>query len=84
MQSDTIRLLATYGIAVLVLVGSFVLLMFPSQVSQDQLVPFLTGIIGVTLGWAFNKESTTASARATERAVTLGQDSKPYVTTGTK
>lgn len=75
MQADTIRLVATYGIAVLVLLGSFVLLMFPSQVPAEQLLPFLTGITGVVLGWTFQKEGTAAAQRATERAYSLGQSS---------
>ncbi len=77
MQSDTIKLLATYLIAVLVLVGTFVLLMVPSQVPAEQLLPFLTGITGVVLGWTFNKETSAAQARATERAVSLGQQQTP-------
>ncbi len=73
MQADTIRLVATYGIAILVLVGSFVLLMVPSQVPSEQLLPFITGVIGFALGWVFNKETSTQTARQTERAVSLGQ-----------
>lgn len=72
MQADTIRLLATYGIAILVLVGCFVLLFFPSQIEQTALVPFVTGTIGLVLGWVFNRESTNAGQRSSERAVTLG------------
>lgn len=75
MQTDTIRLLATYLIALVVLVGSFVLLMVPSQVPSEQLVPFITGIVGIIVGWAFQKEGTAAAQRSTERAVTLGQQS---------
>jgi hypothetical protein len=80
MQTDTIRIVATYFIAVLVLVGSFILLVVPSQVPSEQLLPFLTGITGLVLGWAFQKEGASASARQTERAVTLGQG-QPAVTT---
>lgn len=72
MSADTIRLAATYLIAILVLLGSFVLLLFPSQVTSDQLLPFLTGIIGMVLGFVFNRESTTAGQRSAERAVSLG------------
>lgn len=72
MQTDTIRLVATYGIAILVLGGCFALLMVPSQVPAEQLVPFITGIVGLVIGWAFQKEGASASARQTERAVSLG------------
>jgi membrane-bound ClpP family serine protease len=73
MSADTIRMLGTYVIAVLVLIGAFVLLMFESQVPSEQLIPFLTGFVGIVLGWAFNRESTTAGARASERSMAVGQ-----------
>lgn len=72
MQADTIRLWATYAIAVLVLVGSFVLLVYPTQVPIDQIIPFVTGVVGLVLGWVFNRESTAAGARAQERAAAQG------------
>ncbi len=75
MSADTIRMLGTYLVAVLVLVGAFVLLMFESQVPPEQLLPFLTGVVGIVLGWAFNRESTTAGARQSERSVAIGQAS---------
>jgi hypothetical protein len=74
VNADTIRLLATYGIATLILIGCFVLLLIPSQISGDSLVPFVSGIIGVVIGWAFNRESTTAGARASERSMQQGAD----------
>ena len=72
MNSDTIRLIFTYVIAVLVLLGAFLLLIFPSQVGAEGVVPFVTGIVGIVLGFVFNRESSTAGARATERAVAQG------------
>lgn len=80
MTSDIIRQWGTYTIAVLVLIGSFVLLMFPSQTPSEQLLPFVTGVVGVVLGWAFNKESTTAGARGAERSMAQGQASSPGAT----
>lgn len=72
MNADTIRLYFTYGIAVLVLAGTFLLLVVPSQVPSDQLLPFLTGIVGIVIGFVFNRESTVAGSRATERAINQG------------
>lgn len=77
MQTDTVRLLLTYAIAILTLVGCFTLLVIPSQVPSEQLLPFLTGVSGLVLGWAFQKEGAAASAHQTERAVALGQTSTP-------
>jgi hypothetical protein len=72
MSADTIRLIFTYAIAVLVLVGAFILLVLPSQVGSETIVPFVTGIVGIVLGFVFNRESTTAGARQSERAVAQG------------
>ena len=81
MNADTIRLLFTYAIATLILIGSFVLLLFPSQLTGDSLVPFVSGIIGVVIGFVFNRESTTAGQRSAERAVTLGANTAGNVPT---
>jgi FtsH-binding integral membrane protein len=73
MNADTLRLAFTYVIAVMTLVGCFFLLIFPSQVGSEGLVPFVTGVVGVVLGFVFNRESTTAGARQSERSMALGQ-----------
>ncbi|HET7128964.1 MAG TPA: hypothetical protein VFJ93_07810 [Gaiellaceae bacterium] len=72
MTADTIRMVGTYVIALLVLIGGFLLLLMPTQVPSEQIVPFVTGMFGAVIGWAFNKESTTGGQRAAERAVALG------------
>ena len=63
MQADTIRLLASYLIAVLVLAGAFVLI-YENRGDSGQ--AWLA--VGAVLGWAFNRESSAAAARQTERA----------------
>lgn len=83
MNADTLRLTFTYVIAIMILVGSFVLLLFPSQVDQASLLPFITGIIGIVLGFVFNRESTTAGQRAAERSVTLGANTTNQAGTNT-
>jgi hypothetical protein len=81
MSADTIRLAFTYAIATLVLIGCFFLLIFPSQVGSEGLVPFVTGVVGVVLGFVFNRESTTAGQRSAERAVSLGANTASPTTT---
>lgn len=83
MNADTLRLTFTYVIAIMILVGSFVLLLFPSQVDQASLLPFITGIIGIVLGFVFNRESTNAGQRSAERAVTLGANTTNQAGTNT-
>jgi membrane-bound ClpP family serine protease len=72
VNADTIRLLFTYTIAAMVLIGCFVLLVIPSQVGAEGVVPFVTGIVGIVLGFLFNRESTTSGQRASERAMQQG------------
>ncbi len=81
MESDKIRLLATYIIALVVLIGCFVLLVFPSQLENPE--AFVTVIVGVVLGFIFNRESTTAGARAAERSFAKGGESAAQYGNGT-
>ncbi len=74
MEADKIRLLATYGIAIIVLLGCFYLLAYPSELETPE--AFVTAIIGIVLGFVFNRESTTAGQRAAERSVSLGVSSQ--------
>ncbi len=73
LEADTIRLVATYVIAIVVLVGCFMLLVAPSQLENPE--AFVTVIVGVVLGFVFNRESTTAGARAAERSFAKGGES---------
>lgn len=77
MNADTLRLAFTYVIAVMTLVGCFFLLIVPSQIGSEGLVPFVTGVVGVVLGFVFNRESTTAGARQSERSMAIGAASSP-------
>lgn len=72
MTSDTVRMVATYAAALLILIGCFLLLVIQSQVPSEQLLPFVTGIVGVVIGFLFNRESTTSGARASERSMAVG------------
>ncbi len=73
METDKLRLIATYVIAIIVLVGCFYLLAFPSELETPE--AFVIAIIGVVLGFVFNRESTTAGARAAERSFAKGGES---------
>lgn len=68
MSTDTIKTIATYVIAILVILGGGLLLVLPSQVPPEQLLPFLTGIVGTVVGYVFSERS---SASATASAVKL-------------
>jgi hypothetical protein len=72
VNAGNIQLFFTYTIAVLVLIGCFILLVLPSQVGSDTIVPFVTGIVGIVLGFVFNRESTMSGQRSAERAINQG------------
>lgn len=69
MNSDTLKTTFTYAIALVIIVGGGFLLLVPSQVPPEQLLPFLTGIVGTVIGYVFG-ERTTASATATIERLT--------------
>ncbi len=81
MQVDTLRLAFTYTIALVIVIGGGILLVVPSQVPPEQLLPFMTGIVGTVIGFVFQRESSSGAARQTERAFATGAASQPTVTT---
>ena len=63
METDKIKLIATYGICLLVIVGGGLMLYFtPDQ--NLQLV--LAGFIGSATTWVFSSESATRATKAAE------------------
>lgn len=76
MQSDTIKILFTYFIATVIIVGGgamlFVTRLDPPDSSQNlQLV--LAGFIGAAIQYVFNKESTTQATRAAQSSFAQAQ-----------
>lgn len=73
MTADTARLFATYAIAVVVIIGLFVLLLIPTpEIPPEAKLAIVTTNFGLVLGWVFNRESTAGGQRSAERAVSLG------------
>lgn len=81
MSTDTVKTVATYLIAGIVIVGGGVLLVVPSQVPSNELLPFLTGIVGTVIGYIFS-ERTASSAVANQPTVTTSAG-PPQTTTVT-
>jgi hypothetical protein len=79
MSSDTIRTVFTYTTALVVIVGGGVLVIIPTQLDPNTLLPFLTGAIGTVLGYVFG-ERTASSAVANQPTVTTTAG-PPQVTT---
>jgi len=73
MNADLIRLAFTYAIALVALIGAFLLIYAKlSEISAESLLALVTFVLGLALGFVFNRESTTSGARAAERAVSQG------------
>lgn len=76
MTPDTAKTVATYTIALVVIIGGGILLLVPSQVPSDQLLPFLTGIVGTVIGYVFSERSSSSAARRVE-SITSEPASRP-------
>ena len=79
MNNDTIRTIFTYVTALVVIVGGGILVVVPTQLDPNSLLPFLTGAIGTVLGYVFG-ERTASSAVANQPTVTTSAG-PPQVTT---
>ena len=79
MSPDTIKTTATYVIAAIVIVGGGILLVVPSQIPSNELLPFLTGIVGTVIGFVFSERSAT-SAIANQPTVTTSAGPPPTTT----
>ncbi len=79
MNNDTIRTTFTYVTALVVIVGGGVLVVVPTQLDANTLLPFLTGAIGTVLGFVFG-ERTASSAVANQPTVTTSAGPPPTTT----
>jgi hypothetical protein len=70
MQSDTIKLVFTYTLALIVVVGGGAILFYtrldPTDSQSAQYGLLIAGFIGSALTWAFTKEAATQATRAAE------------------
>ena len=79
MTNDTLRTFFTYLIALVIIVGGGLLLIIPTQLTPSELLPFLTGVIGVVIGYVFG-ERTASSAVANQPTVTTTAGPPPTTT----
>lgn len=79
MSNDTIRTTFTYLTALVVIVGGGILVVIPTQLDPNTLLPFLTGAIGTVLGYVFG-ERTASSAVANQPTVTMTPGPPPAAT----
>jgi hypothetical protein len=79
VNNDTIRTVFTYVTALVVIVGGGLLIVIPTQLEPNTLLPFLTGAIGTVLGFVFG-ERTAASAVANQPTVTTTAGPPPTTT----
>lgn len=83
MTHDVVRTVATYVIALVVIVGGGLLLIIPTQLDSNALLPFLTGAIGTVLGYVFGERTaSTAAASASPTTVYAAPPSTVHVGEG--
>lgn len=74
MQADTIRLVFTYLIALLVIVGGGAMLFVTrNDPNPTDLQLVIAGFIGAAVQFVFNKETQTSTSIQTRNAVVAGQ-----------
>jgi hypothetical protein len=70
VQADTVKLVATYGLAFIVVIGGgamlFVTRLDPPDSQSAQYGLLIAGFIGSALTWAFNREAATQATRAAQ------------------
>lgn len=75
-MSDTVKLLFTYGIAAVVIIGGGVMLyairLDPPDSNSANLSLLIAGFIGGAIGFVFNRESATQATRAAQSSVEQG------------
>lgn len=59
---EIIKTVATYVIALVVIVGGGLLLIIPTRLQASELLPFLTGAVGIVLGYVFGERSASAAS----------------------
>lgn len=69
MSPELVRTIFTYVIALVVILGSGTLLIVRTQVDSASLLPFVTGVSGVVLGYVFSDRSASASSSRTLQAL---------------
>ena len=81
---DTIKVLYTYTISFVLIVGGILFLYFsrndPPGGTTAALVPVVTGFIGAAVQFVFNRETQTSTARQVERSVAAGVSSNAAAT----
>lgn len=78
MHVETLKTGFTYVIALVVLIGAGVLLVIPTEVDKDSLLPFLTAVVGAVIAYVFAREQTqiVQSGNGLERAHLVSLDRK--------
>ena len=88
MGIDQIKIIYTYSIATIVIIGGgwivYTTRLDPPEISQS-LSLLMSGFIGAAIQFVFNRETATNAARQTERAISQGVASAtaPFVSTST-
>ena len=69
MKVDDVKLIFTYLIATAIIVGGGLMLFVSRNEGNSDFALLLAGFIGSAIGFVFNRETQTQTARATERAM---------------
>ena len=69
MQTDSIKLWFTYGLATVIIVGGMAMLFVSRNESNTDFQLLVAGFIGGAIAFVFNAESSTRAVRSYERGL---------------
>lgn len=85
MNADNIKIVFTYGIATIMIVGGLAIIYLtrldPPEADVQGLRLLMAGFIGGATQFVFNRETQTQTARQVERGISQGTSAQPTVTT---
>ena len=69
MQTDSVKLLFTYSLAAIIIVGGMAMLFVSRNEANSDFQLLVAGFIGGAIGFVFNAESSTRAVRSYERGL---------------
>lgn len=74
MQADTLKIIAAYVTALVIIIGGFIFLYLTRLDAQSDLRLAIVGFMGSAIGYVFVRDTQAGSARQSERAFAQGQN----------
>lgn len=81
MSTETVKTVSTYLIALVVIIGGGLLVIIPTRIPPSDLLSFVTGVVGVVIGYVFSDRSASSGSSNTLQALYTPTPTPPDNTT---